>query len=141
MFFLQVYDITNRQSFTNLKRWLQELKEYGDENIVIMIVGNKIDMRHLRAVSQEEGKMFAEEKNLFFIETSAAEDINVGMAFFKLVEEITNTVIPKILSESSSSETGVWPYMPSTQMRSKTLPGQERSLDGTSKAKRSRCCK
>ena len=124
-----------------MNRWLQELKEYGDENIVIMIVGNKIDMRHLRAVPLEEGKRFAEEKNLFFIETSAVEDTNVGSAFFKLVEEITNTVIPKILSESSSTETGVWPYMPSTQMRSKTLPGQVRSLDGTSKAKRSKCCK
>ena len=106
-----------------------------------MIVGNKIDMRHLRAVPLEEGKRFAEEKNLFFIETSAVEDINVGTAFFKLVEEITNTVIPKILSESSSSETGVWPYMPSAQMRSKTLPGQEGRLNVVSKPKSSKCCK
>ena len=106
-----------------------------------MIVGNKIDMRHLRAVPLDEAKRFAEEKNVFFIETSAVEATNVDMAFYKLVEEITHTVIPKILSQSSSAETGVWPYMPSTQMRSKTLPGQDRSVNGGSNAKRSSCCK
>ena len=92
--------------------------------MVIIMVGNKTDMRHLRAVTVEEGTRFAEEKSIFFIESSAVEFVNVDTAFVKLIEEITNTVIPKILNESTNSQdAGVWPYMPSTQMRAKALSG------------------
>ena len=106
------------------------------------MVGNKIDMRHLRAVPIEEGKQFAEEKGIFFIESSAVESVNVDTAFVRLIEEITNTVIPKILNEvANSPDAGVWPYMPSTQMRAKTLPGQDWRSDERSKNRGRRCCK
>ena len=124
-----------------MTRWLQELKEYGDENIVIMMVGNKCDMRHLRAVPLEEGKKFAEEKNVFFIETSAVESINVDAAFVRLIEEITTTVIPKLLSENNSTDAGVWPYMPSTHMHAKTVSRQDKGSARRSRNGTNSCCK
>ncbi len=65
---LLVYDITKPQSFVNSERWLKELREHADDDIVIMLVGNKSDLKHVRAVSTEEAISFAEENNLFFIE-------------------------------------------------------------------------
>ena len=53
-----VYDITNRTSFSNVERWLRELKENTSDTI-ITLVGNKIDLRHLRAVTSEEGSDLA----------------------------------------------------------------------------------
>ena len=45
---LLVYDISNYASFENTKQWLKELRDFTDSNVVIMLVGNKADLRHLR---------------------------------------------------------------------------------------------
>lgn len=50
---LLVYDISKHQTYENVTRWLKELRDHADSNIVIMLVGNKSDLRHLRAVSTE----------------------------------------------------------------------------------------
>ena len=43
-----MYDISNYASFENTKQWLKELRDFTDSNVVIMLVGNKADLRHLR---------------------------------------------------------------------------------------------
>ena len=56
---LLVYDITKHDSYANVEKWLKELKEHGDNKMVIMLVGNKSDLKHLRAVPIEEAKSFS----------------------------------------------------------------------------------
>lgn len=56
---LLVYDIAKHLTYENAERWLKELKDHADNNIVIMLVGNKSDLRHLRAVPTDEAKAFA----------------------------------------------------------------------------------
>lgn len=56
---LLVYDISKGVTFENVNRWLKELRDHADQNIVIMLVGNKSDLRHLRAVPTEDAKKFA----------------------------------------------------------------------------------
>ena len=56
---LVVYDLTKPQTFQNLDKWLQELKEHAESSVRIMLVGNKTDLRHLRAVTMEEGRALA----------------------------------------------------------------------------------
>lgn len=56
---LLVYDIAKHVTYENVNRWLKELRDHADSNIVIMLVGNKSDLRHLRAVPTEEAKQFA----------------------------------------------------------------------------------
>lgn len=56
---LLVYDTTKEQTFANCERWLKELREHADKNIVIMLVGNKIDQKHVRAIKTDQGAEFA----------------------------------------------------------------------------------
>ncbi|CAO3694821.1 unnamed protein product [Rhizopus microsporus] len=56
---LLCYDISKHSTFESVSRWLKELRDHADSNIVIMLVGNKSDLRHLRAVPTEEAKQFA----------------------------------------------------------------------------------
>jgi len=85
---LLVYDISKHISFEHIERWLKELREYADQNIVILLVGNKSDLKNLRAVDQEESASFAEKEGLAFIETSALESTNVDKAFNRILTEI-----------------------------------------------------
>lgn len=78
---LLVYDIAKHLTYENVERWLRELRDHADQNIVIMLVGNKSDLRHLRAVPTDEAKAFAERNGLSFIETSALDSTNVETAF------------------------------------------------------------
>jgi len=50
-----VYDITRRESFNHLGRWLEEARQNGNPNMTIMLIGNKSDLEHRRAVSTKEG--------------------------------------------------------------------------------------
>jgi hypothetical protein len=56
---LIVYDIAKRLTFESVERWLKELRDHSDANIVVTLVGNKSDLRHLRAVSGDQAKAFA----------------------------------------------------------------------------------
>ena len=64
-----------------MKRCLQELRDHADSNIVIMLVGNKLDMIHLRVVSIDDAHDFAEKEGLSFMETSTLVSTNVEKAF------------------------------------------------------------
>ncbi|CAM8979019.1 unnamed protein product [Rhodiola kirilowii] len=87
-----VYDITKRQSFDHIPRWLEELRAHADKNIVIILIGNKCDLESQRAVPTEDAKEFAQKERLFFLETSALEATNVETAFTTLLTEIFNIV-------------------------------------------------
>lgn len=85
---LLVYDITRRESFNHLTRWLEEARQNGNPNMTIMLIGNKSDLEHRRAVSTKEGELFAQENGLVFMETSAKTAANVETAFIKTAENI-----------------------------------------------------
>jgi len=102
---LLVYDIAKHVTYENVNRWLKELRDHADSNIVIMLVGNKSDLRHLRAVPTEEAKQFAAENTLSFIETSALDASNVELAFQNILTEIYRIVSNKALENSSGDVT------------------------------------
>eukprot|EP00775_Hariotina_reticulata_P012988 gene12988-13117_t len=94
---LLVYDITKSVTFENVERWLKELRDHADSNIVIMLVGNKSDLRHLRSVSTEDAAAYCEKEGLSFIETSALESTNVEKAFQQILTEIYKIVSKKVM--------------------------------------------
>lgn len=98
-----VYDMTKRQSFDHVARWLEELRGHADKNIVIMLIGNKSDLSTLRAVPTEDAKEFAQRENLFFLETSALESINVESAFLTVLTEIYRVISKKALVANEES--------------------------------------
>ena len=66
-----VYDITDRDSFDNVKQWLNEIDRYACENVNKLLVGNKSDLDSKRQVDFDEAKAFADERGIPFLETSA----------------------------------------------------------------------
>ncbi|XP_043692451.1 ras-related protein RABA4c-like [Telopea speciosissima] len=101
-----VYDITKRQSFDHVTRWLEELRGHADKNIVIILIGNKSDLGSLRAVPTEDAKEFAQRENLFFMETSALEATNVETAFLTVLTEIYRIISKKALIANDEPESG-----------------------------------
>ncbi|XP_021801197.1 ras-related protein RABA6a-like [Prunus avium] len=99
-----VYDITRKISFENVSKWLRELREYGNSDMVIVLAGNKLDLSHSREVSEEEGKIFAETEGLCFMETSALENVNVERVFLDMISKIHQITSQKIL-EAKLDET------------------------------------
>lgn len=117
-----VYDITKRQTFDHVARWLEELCGHADKNIVIMLVGNKTDLESLRAVPIEDAKDFAEKESLFFMETSALEATNVEPAFLTVLTEIYRVVSKKALIANELESAGNSALLKGTNI---VVPGQE----------------
>jgi len=99
---LLVYDIAKHATYVNVTRWLKELRDHADSNIVIMLVGNKSDLKHLRAVPTDEAKSFSTENGLSFIETSALDASNVEGAFQTILTDIYRIVSSKSLEQSNN---------------------------------------
>ena len=95
-----------------------------------MLVGNKSDLKHLRAVNTEDAAAYCEKEGLSFIETSALEATNVEMAFQKILTEIYHIVSKKALASEESNARG---------------PGEGTTIvvtpeSGTEEKKKSSCC-
>ncbi|TQD94685.1 hypothetical protein C1H46_019737 [Malus baccata] len=106
---LLVYDVTRNSTFESVERWLKELRDHTDPNIVVMLVGNKSDLRHLVAVSTEDGKSFAERESLYFMETSALEATNVDNAFSEVLTQIFRVVSRKAMESGNEGAASAVP--------------------------------
>lgn len=127
---LLVYDITKRQTFDNVQRWLRELRDHADSNIVIMMTGNKSDLNHLRAVAENDGQTLAEKEGLSFLETSALEAHNIEKAFQTILSEIYHIISKKALAAQEAAA-------------STAVPGQGTTInvtDSSGNVKRGGCC-
>ena len=83
-----VYDITRKTTFDNIDRWAADLKANGDDNISIVLIGNKLDLEDKREVQKDEGVKKSEEFKTAFMETSALNGDNIDKAFDELIEQI-----------------------------------------------------
>ncbi|KAL8459861.1 hypothetical protein ACS0TY_030920 [Phlomoides rotata] len=127
-----VYDMSKRQSFDHMARWLEELRGHADKNIVIMLIGNKSDLGTLRAVPTEDAQEFAERENLYFMETSALEATNVESAFMTILSEIY-----RIVSKKSLATNGGPDYSKSSSLKGTAIMVNHAPTDPSS---RSGCC-
>lgn len=99
---LVVYDITKYTSFKNTEKWLRELHNNTNENICVMLVGNKMDLANLREVSADEAKGFAQARGLSFIETSALDNTNIELCFQTILHEIYHKLSKPALSSGGT---------------------------------------
>ena len=84
---LFVYDITNQESFNNIKNWIKDLQNVGND-IKGVIIGNKLDLEQKRDVSKEDLEEIGKKNQMPFLETSAKQNINVNEGFDLLVNEL-----------------------------------------------------
>ena len=75
------YDITNKQSFDNIQDWINEVRNQVSNKVLLVLVGNKIDLEKERIVNYDEGKKFAEDNDMLFIETSALNGNGINQLF------------------------------------------------------------
>ena len=87
-----VYDVTNKESFDNVDKWHNEIKEKASKTINIMMIGNKTDLTDSREVTSEMSKSKATALEIPVMETSALDASNVKEAFYQLLGEMYKSV-------------------------------------------------
>jgi len=92
---LLVLDVTKKSSFDNLIFWLNEVTEYSNTDMTIMLLANKTDISNEQAVPSNELREFAKKNNLFYEEVSAKDGTNIEKAFTILIEEIYRKIQKK----------------------------------------------
>ena len=108
---LLVYDITSESSFKSLPYWLDNLREHGDENMIVALIANKCDIIFTdpskRQVLKDSGHRYARENNLLFMdEMSALADINVGEQIDQLIESI-NRIQTDLINSGKKKESAL----------------------------------
>lgn len=96
-----VYDVTDAESFNNVKQWLHEIDRYASENVNKLLVGNKSDLVAKRAVTFEQGQEFANSLGIDFVETSAKNSTNVEKAFMVMSSQIKSRMKSQPANEKS----------------------------------------
>ena len=89
---LLVYDITRKDTFIHVTKWLEEVRNNSSKTITVILIGNKKDLEDKRQVSYEEGEAFAKENGLMFLETSAKTAYNVVESFNLSAQCILNNI-------------------------------------------------
>uniref|UniRef100_A0A8C5FGU7 ZRAB1B, member RAS oncogene family a n=1 Tax=Gadus morhua TaxID=8049 RepID=A0A8C5FGU7_GADMO len=89
-----VYDVTDQESYNNVKQWLQEIDRYASENVNKLLVGNKCDLTTKKVVDYTTAKEFADSLAIPFLETSAKNATNVEQAFMTMAAEIKKRMGP-----------------------------------------------
>jgi GTPase SAR1 family protein len=78
--------MTNEATYRNIKRWVEGIREHAAENVVIVLVGNKSDLKSEQVVTSAEGRRLAKELGVFYEETSAITGDNIEIAFKNMLE-------------------------------------------------------
>lgn len=120
--FVLAYDITNRKSFECVNDWLKQIRENGNKNIKIVLIGTKCDLDEERVVPIEEGEQLAKENKIQFFETSSKEEINITETFMHIATEIFNSIEKGDLVERTTI----------------TIGRDTKKIDGSEPAKK--CC-
>ncbi|XP_039963245.1 ras-related protein Rab-26 isoform X3 [Bactrocera neohumeralis] len=86
---LLLYDVTNKTTYDNIRAWLGEIRDYTQDDVVIVLIGNKADCSNSeRQVKREDGERLAREHNVPFMETSAKTGLNVELAFSAVARQL-----------------------------------------------------
>lgn len=88
-----VYDVTSKQSFDNIRKWIADVQSFAESNVNIVLIGNKCDLSDAKVIDTEAGRAVAKDFGIAFYEASAKTDTNVQEAFNGLVHQVCDRVI------------------------------------------------
>ncbi|MFX1475829.1 MAG: Rab family GTPase [Promethearchaeota archaeon] len=98
-----IFDLTRRQTFLNVEKWIEQIHRYASPGIPIILVGNKLDLVDAREVTPNDIEALTTEKGLEYFETSAKVDHGVNETFAKISELILQNELDRsqsVLTES-----------------------------------------
>jgi len=107
-----VYDVTDRESFNNVKNWMLEIEKYAMESVNKLLVGNKSDLTSKKVVTYDEGKELADSFQIGFVETSARMSQNVEQAFHLMASQIKSRVNVNVQNQRATAGTKLGPAQP-----------------------------
>ena len=122
---LIVYDITRKETFDSVDRWISELLNSGDKNMTMLLIGNKCDLDNQRQVTKEQGEEKAKAFKVAFLETSASSGENLDVAFEMIMKEVYSKCKNELDEEDGMEE---------MQM------GKEIDLTKEKKVDKKKCC-
>lgn len=95
-----VYDVTDKDSFDHVKDWMTEVDRYANENVDIILIGNKSDLVNKRQVTYDEARAYAQENRIQYIETSAKNATNVEKCFNAMSRQIATRTMNSMLKDT-----------------------------------------
>jgi len=120
-----VYDITNRSSFMNTAKWIDDVRSERGNDVIMMLVGNKTDLADKRQVSIEEGEAKAKEYDIMFIETSAKAGFNIKALFRKVA-----SALPGIDSNALAKNSDMKEIILTPEKNTTDQPGEAQGMCG-----------
>ena len=129
-----VYDITKKDSFKNIDKWIQDLREFGEDDAAILIVGNKSDLEESREVTTDEVKKKAEVYKMAYCETSALKSKNINYAFQTLIKLVAEKM------ENKKNEENKYGNQSNVISTGVSLETKIISADNRPKNKNGYCC-
>ena len=96
-----VYDITRKQSFDSVEKWVNDVTAVADKKITIILIGNKCDLEDQRQISKEQGEEKANKLEIAFLETSAFSGENLDKAFDKMMNEVYKKCHEEMLADDT----------------------------------------
>jgi len=100
-----VYDVTDTDTFANVKQWLQEIDRYACEGVNKLLVGNKSDLTNKKVVEYTVAKEFSDQLNIPFLETSAKNATNVEQAFLTMAKQIKDRIGTTTITPGTQKQT------------------------------------
>ena len=94
-----VFDITDKESFANIKTWITEIDRFASDNVCKILIGNKSDLEKQREVSIEDAKELANKYKIDYIEASAKDSTNVQQLFVELTRQIKEANVQKHINK------------------------------------------
>ena len=88
-----MYDITDKRTFKDVKKWIDEVEFLNKKKVIKYIVGNKSDLENYRQVSIRDAKLFSKEYQINFSETSIRNIPSINLVFDKIIEDIDDNLI------------------------------------------------
>ena len=85
---LLMYEISSQESFNNIERWMETIKENSENKMIIVLIGTKCDLTVERVISKEKVEELAQKYGIHFFETSSKDNINIQEAFYDIAEQI-----------------------------------------------------
>ena len=122
---LVVYDITRKETFDSVDRWISELLNSGDKNMTMLLIGNKCDLDNQRQVTKEQGEEKAKAFKVAFLETSASSGENLDVAFEMIMKEVYSKCKNELDEEDRMEEMQI---------------GKEIDLTKEKKVDKKKCC-
>lgn len=130
-----VYDVTNRDSFDNVRIWMQEIEKFASENVNKLLVGNKSDLEEQREVTYDEGVELAKKFDIPFLEVSAKNALHVDDTFTTMAEEIQKRFL-KEKSQKKDKKDFIFGQSNPTSLTLNTNNQEQKA----SEEKKSGCC-